>query len=343
MKQTLHVSIGGYPFTIEKEAYDKLKIYLDDVAAAYEGDSDAEEIMKELEERTAELILEKVGKGNVAGEEAVKYAIGRIGRPDELADDEKNQVEGHREAQNGQGTGMRGKRLYRDVDNRLLGGVCSGIAAYFGVDVVLVRIAFVVLFAPGFILQQFFAISIIAYMLLWLIVPAAKSVEEKCRMRGKPLDLGEFKQKAPGQIREVGKEMQTSPAIHTAGKVISIILGTVLILIGTGGLFGCFVMWSMPDLIQAIIAKHGPVIQPGNINMTVMGFLNMQTTWLLIGIITGIMSVWAIYVGTMCTFGFKAPKWKPGLILFLLWIVAILVFGGYAFKVLAIPAIMLTV
>ena len=344
MKKTVQVSIGGYPFTIETEAFEKLKTYLEEVRNAYSGDSDADEIMKELEERTAELILEKAGKGCVVGIEAVDYAIGRIGRPDELAEEEQSQNEGRQAAPKDTRNNIKDRRLYRDVDNRVLGGVCSGIAAYFGLDVVLIRVIFVLFFAPGFLFEKFFAISVLAYMLLWLIIPAAKTVEEKCKMRGKPLDLGEFKSKVPtqSQVKEFGKEVQTSPALSVAGKVLGIICGVLLVTAGTAGLFGCCAMWSMPDIMHGLIAKSSPSIT-SNMDVAIMSFLNMRTTWILIATIVGLMSIAFLYAGTMCIFRFQAPKWKPGLILFLLWIIAILVFAGYAFKILALPAILLTV
>ena len=208
MKYTEKVNIGGYSFTLERDAYERLNGYLEDIRSTYRENSYASEILSDIEQRIAELFIEKGGKESIVSYALVDSVIQRIGSPSELADEEKAESSlpgGQREKSAGHKTAYPDgpKRLYRDIDHRILGGVCSGIAAYFNMDSVLVRLVFVgVTLLVGIAISDWYPqiilvsmVSLAIYFLLWIIIPAAKTVEEKCRMKGEPIDLRQFKQK----------------------------------------------------------------------------------------------------------------------------------------------------
>jgi len=335
MKTTEKISIGGFPFTIEQDAYVVLDQYIKDIAHAYRNDVSSEEIVSAIEERIAELILEKSGKGAVVTLSVVEMVKERIGDPAILANDEKeNAAPSGTPGQESKARqqSKQAKRLYRDLEHRIAGGICCGIAAYFNIDVIFPRLIMALMFIAGFFTDgHFFFITAVAYIILWIIIPPAKTVEERCRLAGKPLGLDEFKDKAnnPATIREIGNEARTAPALKTAGRVLGIILGAILMIAGISGIAGSVCTYIIgPDTIQHIADKY----QPDGIDDStefMLHFLTNKTVWLMIISIIAIFSLLLLYSGTLLAFNFRSPKWKPGLILLLLWFLILIIFVSY--------------
>lgn len=133
-------------------------------------------VMSDLENRLAEIFSAQLGPGHEVVETGmVSATIAQIGMPDGTAYTEATACSHDYKYQQ-----SACRKLYRDPDRRTLGGVCAGFGHYFNVDVVFIRVVFVILFFIGFI-------GIIAYMALWIIMPAARNPKEKCEMRGLPL------------------------------------------------------------------------------------------------------------------------------------------------------------
>lgn len=349
MKQTEKVSIGGYSFILERDAYERLNGYIEDIRSTYRGNSYSAEILSDIEQRIAELFIEKGGKDSVVSYGMVDDVIIRIGSPAELADEEKakSEMSGRSGKQNGGGGTVYPygpKRLYRDLDHRTLGGVCSGIAAYFNVDAVLVRLIFTGLtLLAGIIIADWYMqmvpvimAALAFYMLLWLIIPAAKTVEEKCRMRGEPIDLRQFKEKFDRlPFKETVEEIKTSPALHSAGRVVSIITGIILIIAGIGSLIGC----SVYDLVRNLIEKEADLGSLGYYDdeqIFLSQFVLRDEFWWMCIAVVGLFAVWLIYNGTLLTFNLRSPRWRPGTIIFILWIISMLVFAAWVIRRLLI-------
>lgn len=199
MKKVIKVSINKIPFTLSEEAYNTLKVYLDHLRRYYSGKEDGSEIVDSIEERIAELLSERTLAGeHVVSKDLVQEILDIMG-PLEMIEEESGAD--HRDDPGGGNSyPPPPKRLYRDVDHKVLGGVCSGLAAYFNIDVVIVRLIYVVgLFLPSVIrLSRFthgwgtFTISFgwfffAVYLLMWILIPAALTVEEKYAMHGAPL------------------------------------------------------------------------------------------------------------------------------------------------------------
>lgn len=334
MKITENISIGGYAFTIETEAYQVLNAYLDDIRQCFNGDSSADEIVADIEERVAELLKERCISGMVVDMQMVQDIMKRIGDPKEMASEEPVSASGTEPAQeqDSEKKNWKARRLYRNIDERVIGGVCSGLGAYFGLDKVLFRIIFLIFLFIGFIGWDdgpYFGFSILAYICLWIAMPAARTVEQKCEMKGKPMNLQGFKSK-DFNIEKEAKEVAQSPAGRVFVRAGGVFLGSLLLIIGLGGLLGSIFTTSLPAIIGHEIADEIMDLDAGERMMAEI--LTGDTFWWLIMVMLGILFVWFLYNGVMLLFDLKAPSWRPGLILFLTWIVSIFVIAAYVIK-----------
>ena len=188
MKKTLTVNLGGTVFHIDEDAYQLLDKYLANLRIHFRKEEGSEEIMNDFEMRISELFNERVRLGHeVITIEHVEEVIKRMGKPEELfgGEDEKEYVREESKAhtfQEEETTGGR-KKLMRDPDNRVLGGVASGIAAYMGWDITAIRLIMIVLlFIP-------YAPIVILYLILWLVMLLARTAADKLMMRGKSVTL----------------------------------------------------------------------------------------------------------------------------------------------------------
>ena len=190
MKKTLTVNLGGTVFHIDEDAYQLLDKYLANLRIHFRKEEGSEEIMNDFEMRISELFNERVRLGHeVITIEHVEEVIKRMGKPEELfgGEDEKEYVREESKAhtfQEEETTGGR-KKLMRDPDNRVLGGVASGIAAYMGWDITAIRLIMIILL---FIPTPYVPI-VILYLILWLVMPLARTAADKLMMRGKSVTL----------------------------------------------------------------------------------------------------------------------------------------------------------
>ena len=168
MKKVVNAGIGGKSFVVDEDAYARLDSYLILFKSRLGADSSAE-VMSDLEGRIAELFSAEICSGQrVVDLQLVEKVISQLGMPDgspmpgaePFASDEKPQ-----------------RRLYRDTDDRRIAGVCSGLAAYFDVDVVLIRVLMLVALVAG-------SAGFWIYVILWIAVPKALTSAQKCELRG---------------------------------------------------------------------------------------------------------------------------------------------------------------
>lgn len=170
MKKVLDVSVGRVSFTIDEDAYFRLKEYLKRFEATISDKNEAREVMEDVEARIAEIFLEKLKFPNqVVDSTLVNIAIEHLGEIEPNPNDDEPMPKG--EYTKGE------KRLFRDPDHKKIAGVCSGIAAYFNIDVTIIRVIFVLFaFLYGF--------TIIVYIVFWIAMPIAKTVVQKLQLRG---------------------------------------------------------------------------------------------------------------------------------------------------------------
>ncbi len=195
MKKALKINLGGQIFHIDEDAYDRLKSYLDTISSHFSNTEEGKEIASDIEFRIAEIFLEKVGdESKIITIEDVNKIIDIMGRPEEIIDEEDN-------GRNTSYTSSRkNRRLYRDPDKAVLGGVTAGLAAYFNIDVVVLRILIVVLILAGAGFPFFL------YLILWIAVPKANSAAEKLEMKGETINVSNIEKK----IREEYEDAKTN-------------------------------------------------------------------------------------------------------------------------------------
>ena len=174
MKKTINAGIGKRSFVIDEDAYARLDTFLNHFRARVNV-ADKKEVMEDLEERIAELFsAETAGGKTVVDMTLVNKVIAEIGMPDgtdEFAS--SGATSSAADAPEAKGS----KKLFRNPDDKVLGGVCSGLAAYFDTDTVLIRVLFVALLICG-------TAGFWAYLIFWIVTPVAKTPTDKCVMRG---------------------------------------------------------------------------------------------------------------------------------------------------------------
>ena len=354
MKTTENISLGGYAFTIEADAYKELEAYLKEIRIGFSTDPSADEIIADIEERIAELLKEQTVPGMVVNMAMIYGIRKRIGNPKELTNEEVETVKEDSQSspepepqpqpkpqpqqKKADRKSVKNRRLYRDMVGRVFGGVCSGIGAYFGIDAVLIRIIFLILFMIGLIGISdgpHILFSILLYCCLWIAMPAARTDEQKREMHGRPTDLKDYKDKNFDFDKEI-KDISQSPGGRTLRRAGGVFIGILLLIWGLGGLLGGIFIPSMPELIDNQIADH--IFQWGGLDaeeQLIAELLGGTTFWGLVLMMVGIGCIGIIYGGIMLLFDLNPPKWKPGLVIFIAWIISIFAIAAYTVKVVA--------
>lgn len=245
MKKVINITIGSTVWSVEEDAYEQLSNYLDSIKKYFSKDKDGDEIVEDLEASIAEKFLKRKNKTGAITEKDVTNIIKEIGT---LKDFKKmsEEEEDLDEVQEPKPSGE--KKLYRDPDDVIIAGVCSGLGAYFGIETVLMRLLFVI--------SVFFGgLGILLYLILWILMPVAETTAQKMEMRGGRLTLHEIeksvkreiemlKKKDLSGVKKTGSELKTFLAqlFEGGGKFLKIfgaflqrVIGLLFILIGVAG------------------------------------------------------------------------------------------------------------
>lgn len=280
MKETKNINLGGQAFTIDCDAYDNLREYLDALQKHFVPE-DAEEVMQDIEMRMRELLYERHSNGNeVISQSDVNYLIEKLGQPSDFGDET---TESHDEPQTAtREERKKNRRLFRDGDNMIIGGVCSGIANYFHLDATLIRLATVLLFFLGATSSKWFFFSfnpfhlfgflLPLYLILWVIVPKAKSTTEKLQMKGQEPSLENISQynathtEAPAERRGcLGIFLGVLKACMIA---LGVFLGGVFLI----GIFGIFIALMIVPFILVVESENIDLLSTYMPHMIVLGF-----------------------------------------------------------------------
>lgn len=212
MKKIININLASRLIPIEDSAYEILRQYLDSLKRYFAREAGADEIVSDIESRIAELFQEKLKRGaHCITDEDVEAIKTSMGTPEQF-----EETAGTENAQSGQAQQEAGavysrprKRLYRDPDNKVLGGVCSGLGAYLNVDPVVFRIIFALLAIGGF------GSGILVYFILWIATPEANTAAEKLEMRGERVDVNNIRATVQdeinalkGQFKNVGDDVR---------------------------------------------------------------------------------------------------------------------------------------
>ena len=308
MTEIEKVSIGGYAFTLEKAASEEVGKYLKNLEAHYLGKPGGKEIMEGIEERMAELLLERCGRNGVATMADIQSLIGILGRPERIEADDPEPEQAQARPQ---------KKLYRDLENKRIAGVCAGLGNYFNFDVVAMRIIFCVitlaLFFTGADEGVWSLSGFAAYAILWLAMPAARTAQERWAMKGDAGTLDDIQRNIRNGVEEMGD-----------AKIILLVIGIILLLGGVSGLASVSVIGLKgPTLFSAPLDRF-----LDELSVDVPIFYDMvNTPWIMVLAVLAVVLplIGLIYGGIQMIFGFKPPKWRPGLVIFVLWLVVLVV------------------
>lgn len=205
MNKVLNINLGGYPFTIDDDAFEHLENYLDTIHNHFKKSEGYEEITADIETRMAELFQEKLNGRSIVTLRNVEACIAIMGTPEEFgADplDEETVFETEPPTHKKEHNYKTGRRLFRDSDDSVVGGVCSGIAAYFGVeDPLWIRLLFVVGFISG-------TIGLWVYLILWAILPEAKTSGDRLAMKGEPINVSNIGKIVEGEIEHISERLE---------------------------------------------------------------------------------------------------------------------------------------
>lgn len=253
MNKTISINLGGFFFHIDEDAYQKLTRYFDAVKRSLSPEG-RDEIIKDIESRIAELFHERIkNETHVIGLKEVDEVIAIMGQPEDYRIDED---ESYSSKSTFTTTTSRTRKLYRDRDNSILGGVAAGFGHYFGIDPLWVRILFII---SPFIS---FGTSILIYLILWILIPEAVTTSQKLEMRGEPINISNIEKKVKEGIGEISDKInnidheKVANTAKNGATQIATTLGDVFLAIfkGIAKIIGVFIIiFSAMALLGIII------------------------------------------------------------------------------------------
>lgn len=347
MKKTVSINISGVIFNIDEDAYAKLQNYLETIRGYFSNSEGCDEIMADIEARIAEMFSEKVTTSNqVITLSDVEEAISIMGQPEEYLDEETLEGNGNKK-QKSQRTSSRGsKRIYRDSDGKVIGGVCSGLGYYFGIDPLWLRITFVGLFFLGG--------GIIIYIILWLIIPKATTTAEKLAMKGESVNVNnigkaveEEMDNLKDRLNDMAADVKNSDiAQKTKGafdKFFDFVINLFTLLINAvGKIIGMVFMIAgiivLAAFLYALISKDASIASWTSDGWIAFSFselltaifsTNDQAFMATVGIILviGVPLVSIVYSGIKLLFNIRNDLKVAGIILTASWLAGIVICG----------------
>ena len=266
MNKTVNINLANMLFHIDENAYQKLLRYLEAIKRSFAGTKGSDEIIADIEARIAELFFEKMeNERQVITMKEVDEVITIMGQPEDYHIDEEIFEDGP--ATSSTGKRQRVKKLYRDIDRKYIGGVCAGLEHYLGLDALWIRLIFLFLaiFGSGF--------GIIAYIILWILVPEAATTSQKLDMTGEPVNISNIERKVKEGFDEVADKVRNvdyekvgdqvkkggKTFFDTLGdiilflfKIVGKFIGILLIIIGAATLIGLFIALFTVGIIDAV-------------------------------------------------------------------------------------------
>lgn len=256
MDKTVSISLGGFSFIIDENAYSKLNTYLQDVRNSLRGTEGIEDIIEDVEIRISELFRDRNKYKEVISNDDVDFVIATMGHPDQYKVEEDD-FEGTTSQTNTSYSNtiygpQNQRRLFRDPDDKIITGLSAGLAHYFGLDPWAVRATWLVLGILGLFTGVSFLLVLFCYFVLLIFVPKAQTTSEKLQMYGKPANIDTIKK----NVEQAGE------VVVSGGREISNKLGSAF------GVFGKFLLWFV-----------GFIIICTGVGLIIGGFAFFFTTW----------------------------------------------------------------
>ncbi len=329
MKKTTTINLAGMVYHIEEDAYQILKQYISDIKRVFSSQEGVEEMVADIELRIAELFQERLNKNKeVITSNDVEHVMLIMGSPNQFDEDfEESEEKYYYQASSKQ---ERTKRLYRDTDEGMLGGVSSGLAHYLGIDPVIIRVLWIVLVLAG-------GSGILIYIIAWIAIPEAKTTAQKLQMRGQSANLDNIKAFAESVKEEaktgfnrasqsVKRSMnKSSGAFANLVRALGRVFGFVIFIAGIlGVIFTVLFFWADFNLFyinnEIVNADLGTIIELFFTNTTLASWMIFTTAI--------VPLIFLIIAGSMFLFRQKPKSRTFVLTLLILWFVAIV---GLAF------------
>ncbi len=203
MNKTISINLGGFFFHIDEDAYQKLSRYFDAVKRSLAPDG-RDEIMKDIESRIAELFQERLkNEKQVVGLVEIDAVIEIMGQPEDYKiDDEKTAYQAN-SATSTNNFYYPSKKLYRDKEHGMLGGVAAGFGHYLNIDPLWVRILFLI--SPWITFGTF----LIIYVILWILIPEAVTTTQKLEMKGEPITISNIEKKVKEGFDDISSKINS--------------------------------------------------------------------------------------------------------------------------------------
>ena len=240
MKKTIIVTINGIIFHVDEDAYEVLQSYLDTLKHYFNAESGASEIIEDIEARIAELFQPRISdaKQSISLQD-IDEIIEILGKPEDIAGANDESYEQTNDSHD-RSARKSNRRLYRDPEHSVLGGVCAGLGAYFAIDMVVFRLLFIIFLIAG-------GASVLLYLILWIAVPAAVTSAQKLEMHGEEVNLSNIERAFRREYQQVKKNLSR---IQPQGLWLNLhhFLNEFFVLLGN--VFG--VVWSILRFIFGI-------------------------------------------------------------------------------------------
>lgn len=329
-------SISGVAFTLEAEAYEELKNYLDTLRSQYADGPDGEEIVADIEARIAELILSTQDNSRTVELPLIKNIIAQMGSAAQI-EEESHDEENRRSSRSGGNGGASRterpeqpripRRLYRDPEEAKLGGVCTGLGKYFDLDPVWIRLLFflpvLVSILSDFIHMPFFqwmsgamgnlfGIFVLGYLIMWFAIPTARTARQKLEMNGERITAQSISE-ATGNRNDVDGHSKAVVAdtVSTLGQVILILLK----------IFAGVLVFG---LILSTCALIIGLFTVGIFDTGLFGW--SMSSWVpVLGILIVLIPCMLLIYVLMCLIASRRPSGKATLWVFLLWILTFII------------------
>lgn len=324
MKETTTINIGGIIFHIDQDAFLVLQQYFSELKKRFGHNDEGKEIINDIELRIAEILQETLSdKKQVVTIDDVNQVIKTMGRPEDMETDDEEPYQQRRTEYSSH------RRIYRDTDNMVLGGVCSGIGHYFGLDPVAIR-ALTVLFTI------FYGVGLLIYIVMWAFVPKAETTAQKLEMKGEPVNAKNIKRTITENYEDLknSKGYQKTRETMTTGfsafgEVVRFIVKAFVIIIGIGLLIGAVV--SVVALVNVFIFHAPTVYIDGELHAMfyplLETFFGSELTMLIfvlsVILLTLIPLLLILFIGVKLVFKFTTNNKVIGLSALALWLIAL--------------------
>lgn len=326
MFKTYNINLAGQIFHINEDAFDLLSNYLQSLKNIYKNEEGGDEIIRDIEARISEIVLleNKSDSKKVIEKDLVQKIIQILGSPEQHSDIYTDDEESSKQSTQNNDQYIFSKKLYRDSDNQILAGVCSGLSQYLGIqDAIWLRLLFVISVFAGF------GAGIIAYIVLWILLPEAKTASEKLQMKGEAINLDNIEKVVKQSIHNVNQTLE-NPSLNKTTKSLGNLLKSIFQVIYK--LTKAFVLFILLIVVIALVFSLfvagfssfaiAPVLSSYIFESTLISYITVIALFILIGL----TALFLILLPFQLFSTDKKPLKKPvGITIAVLWIGAFIV------------------